>query len=88
MNSLPTVAEYSTSLLDQCQTLLYNIEKRNLDMNDKVQSIHKSATLLIHALDISSKERSKLLKKLDANNIKSMVNTHTVFLQINMQINH
>ncbi|KAL7333571.1 hypothetical protein PS15p_202459 [Mucor circinelloides] len=65
MNTLPTISECNLWILDQCQTILCYIEKGNFDIKDIVQTTFESTKLLIHALDISQRDKCKLLNKLE-----------------------
>jgi predicted amino acid-binding ACT domain protein len=65
MNSLSALNECNLWILDQCQTILCYIEEGNFDIKDIVQTIFESTTLLIHKLDISQRDKSKLLNKLE-----------------------
>lgn len=65
MNTLPTISECNLWILDQCQTILCYIEKGNFDIKDIVQTTFESTQLLIHALDISQRDKCRLLNKLE-----------------------
>ncbi|KAF1799089.1 hypothetical protein FB192DRAFT_1394810 [Mucor lusitanicus] len=65
MNTLPTISECNLWILDQCQTILGYIEKGNFDIKDIVQTTLESTTLLIQALDISQRDKRRLLNKLE-----------------------
>ncbi|KAL9542419.1 hypothetical protein MBANPS3_008626 [Mucor bainieri] len=65
MNALPTITECNLWILDQCQTILGYIEKGNFDIKDIVQTTFESTKLLIHALDISQRDKCRLLSKLE-----------------------
>lgn len=65
MDSLPTIDECSTWILEHCQSILSFIEQENFDIKDLVQTTFDSTRILINALDISKKERLKLLNKLE-----------------------
>lgn len=93
MNSLPVISECNLWILDQCQTILCYIEKGNFDIKDIVQTTFESTKLLIHALDISQRDKSKLLHKLEKyskfkqnqNMIKMLVNSF--FISTILRIN-
>jgi hypothetical protein len=51
--------------LEQCQTILNFIERGNFDIKELVQATFENAKLLIDALDISKKDKSRLLSKLE-----------------------
>jgi hypothetical protein len=67
MESLPTIDECSTLILDHVQTILNFIDKGIFDNNTKeiTQTTFDSTKILINALDISKKEKIKLFNKLD-----------------------
>jgi hypothetical protein len=65
MNPLPSIYECNLWILEQCQTILSFIEKGNFDIKELVQATFENAKLLIDALDISKKDKSRLLTKLE-----------------------
>lgn len=65
MESLPTIEECSSWILEHCQIILSYIEKENFDIKDLAQTTYDSTKILINALDISKKDKSKLFNKLD-----------------------
>lgn len=65
MESLPTIEECSSWILEHCQIILSYIEKENFDIKDLAQTTYDSTKILINALDISKKDRTKLFNKLD-----------------------
>jgi F0F1-type ATP synthase delta subunit len=66
MDQLPTIDECSTWILEHCQTILSYIEKGNFDIiKDIAQTTYDSTKILIDALDISKKDKTKLFNKLD-----------------------
>lgn len=65
MNTLPTVDECNTWILEQCQILLSDIESGNFDIKETAQTTYDSTKILINALDITRKEKTKLLNKLE-----------------------
>lgn len=65
MDSLPTIDECSSWILEHCETILSFMEEGNFDIKDIVQTTFDSTRILINALDTSKKEKAKLLNKLD-----------------------
>lgn len=66
MDSLPTIDECSTWILEHCQTILSYIEKGNFDIIIEIaQTTYDRTITLIDALDISKKDKTKLYNRLD-----------------------
>lgn len=65
MDSLPTIDECNAWILEQCETILSYIKNGNFDIKETAQTTYDSTKILINALDISKKEKTKLLNKLD-----------------------
>lgn len=83
MNSSPTIIEYNTYLLKQCDDLL---EKKDMQ-KDTIQWLFERTNTLIHALDISNKDKTKLLNKLNHHYSKEDTQLLVYKIYINMQIN-
>ncbi|KAI9487575.1 MAG: hypothetical protein EXX96DRAFT_553823 [Benjaminiella poitrasii] len=65
MNSLLTISECNNWILEQCQTILACIEKGDFDVKVLVQKTLDSMILLISSLDISKRDQTALLHKLE-----------------------
>lgn len=65
MDSLPTIDECNAWILEHCETILSYIKNGNFDIKETAQTTYDSTKILINALDISKKEKTKLLNKLD-----------------------